>query len=293
LTFFRFLGIANIMIMQIFSFIIILFFSQSVFAQTTRDQTGFSNIKEPTETKSPKVYGGYSAGCIAGAKFLPIEGEGYTVMRLNRNRNWGHPELINYLQSLGKKVKDNTQWAGIRVGDMSQPRGGPLPSGHISHQSGLDVDIWLDPAPMQPFTLEERETIAANSHVRPDMTLRESWSNSHEKMIQLAADDSRVSRIFINAALKKKLCEKHKGQKWLSKVRPWFGHDDHIHVRLNCPYGDKTCKNQPSPPSSDGCSEKELAWWFTPEGIVPKNADKETIFTLNSLPKACTHVIND
>ena len=33
------------------------------------------------------------------------------------------------------------------VGDMAQPRGGPLPFGHASHQTGLDVDIWFTLTP--------------------------------------------------------------------------------------------------------------------------------------------------
>ena len=31
----------------------------------------------------------------------------------------------------------------LSIGDLGQARGGPAPSGHVSHQSGLDVDIWF------------------------------------------------------------------------------------------------------------------------------------------------------
>ena len=40
-----------------------------------------------------------------------------------------------------------TAGLGFSVGDMSQPRGGPMVTGHSSHQIGLDVDIWLTPMP--------------------------------------------------------------------------------------------------------------------------------------------------
>src|ERR1700752_483982 len=40
----------------------------------------------------PRVIGGYSKGCIAGAQELPITGDTWQVMRLSRNRNWGHPD---------------------------------------------------------------------------------------------------------------------------------------------------------------------------------------------------------
>jgi hypothetical protein len=34
---------------------------------------------------------------------------------------------------------------GLYIGDISQPRGGPMTSGHASHQIGLDADIWMLP----------------------------------------------------------------------------------------------------------------------------------------------------
>src|SRR5690348_10124542 len=44
-----------------------------------------------------KAIGFYSRGCLAGATALPINGPSWQVMRLSRNRNWGHPELVKSL----------------------------------------------------------------------------------------------------------------------------------------------------------------------------------------------------
>src|ERR1700732_1225659 len=44
------------------------------------------------------VIGSYAKGCIAGAEALPINGGTWQVMRLSRNRNWGHPALIALLE---------------------------------------------------------------------------------------------------------------------------------------------------------------------------------------------------
>src|SRR5215510_8571674 len=38
-----------------------------------------------------RTIGFYSKGCLAGAVALPINGATWQVMRLSRNRNWGHP----------------------------------------------------------------------------------------------------------------------------------------------------------------------------------------------------------
>src|ERR1700716_1395674 len=88
-----------------------------------------------------RVVGFYAKGCIAGAEALPINGDTWQVMRLSRNRNWAHPDLVALLERLSVKAHKDAGWPGILVGDMSQPRGGPMITGHASHQVGLDVVI--------------------------------------------------------------------------------------------------------------------------------------------------------
>ena len=59
------------------------------------------------------------------------------------------------LAESGKRVG----WNGLLIGDMSQPRGGPMLNGHSSHQIGLDVDIWFTPMPDHELSPEERDVI--------------------------------------------------------------------------------------------------------------------------------------
>src|SRR5262245_5620839 len=91
--------------------------------------------------------GTYGRGCLAGAVALPVNGRTWQVMRLSRNRNWGHPALIKFLERLADKVPKVAGWPGLLVGDIAQPRGAPMLTGHTSHQIGLDADIWLTPMP--------------------------------------------------------------------------------------------------------------------------------------------------
>ena len=96
-------------------------------------------------------------GDLAGAEALPVDGPSWQVMRLNRNRNWGHPALIDYLEKLARDVPRINGWPGLLVGDMSQPRGGPMLTGHASHQIGLDADVWLTPMPKGRLDREQRK----------------------------------------------------------------------------------------------------------------------------------------
>src|SRR5262249_11949985 len=112
---------------------------------TTPAKEIFARKIYPTPLE-PRAIGFYSRGCLAGAVPLPITGPHWQIMRVSRNRYWGHPELIELLQRLSDKAT-NVGWPGLLVGDIGQPRGGPMLTGHASHQIGLDADIWLTPMP--------------------------------------------------------------------------------------------------------------------------------------------------
>jgi penicillin-insensitive murein endopeptidase len=259
----------------------------------------FSEKKLPSLGKAMAI-GYYPRGCLQGGVELPTDGPTWQVMRLSRNRNWGHPELVKFLERFAPLAAKATGWKGILVGDMAQPRGGPLPFGHVSHQIGLDVDIWFMPMPNHELSKKEREEIAASNlvaadgrHVNP-----ETWTPSDVAFIRTAAEQPEVERVLVNAAIKKELCrvedKKHDG--WMSKVRPWYGHADHIHVRLKCPSDSPHCRRQPPVPGGDGCSAKELDFWFK-DAILhprpsPKPAKPPRAITLADLPPACKTVLD-
>src|SRR5581483_9620119 len=88
--------------------------------------------------------------------------------------------------------------------------------------------------------------------------------------IKSAAEDPEVERVFVNAAIKKALCRGAAGSRgWLAKVRPYWGHDYHFHVRIHCPADSHACEPQPPPALEDGCG-KELEWWFRDSVLHPK-----------------------
>ncbi|MDE2244110.1 MAG: penicillin-insensitive murein endopeptidase, partial [Bradyrhizobium sp.] len=220
-----------------------------------------------------RVIGFYAKGCLAGAKALPINGPTWQVMRLSRNRNWAHPDMVALLERLSAKAHRDAGWPGILVGDMSQPRGGPMITGHASHQVGLDADVWLTPMPNHRLSREEREDMSAVMMVRPDRLDIDPhvWTAGHLAVIRDAALEPRVQRIFVNAAIKKALCREAKGDRsWLSKVRPFWGHDYHFHIRITCPEGSKQCEPQQPPKEDEGCAPADLAYWFKDSVLHPK-----------------------
>jgi len=265
---------------------------------TTPAKTLFSRAKLPSLGKAMAI-GYYPRGCLAGGVELPINGPTWQVMRISRNRNWGHPDLVRFLERFAPLAAKATGWKGILVGDMAQPRGGPLPFGHLSHQIGLDVDVWFMPMPSHTLSDEEREKTSATNLVSDDWKQinPKTWTPQHVAFIRTAAEQPQVERVLVNAAIKKELCRIDNGKHspWLDKVRPWYGHHDHIHVRLSCPADSPNCRKQPPVPGDDGCSASALDYWFSDKVLHPKPkppGPPPRPLMLSDLPPACKTVVS-
>ena len=251
-------------------------------------------ISEPSPAPA-RAIGGHALGCLGGAVELPATGPGYQVMRPSRNRAYGHPQLVAFIQSFARKARADG-WPGLLVGDMAQPRGGPITTGHASHQSGLDADIWFTPAPKRTLNITERNGMHAVSMVKAAGGAVDpaAWSPAHVRLLRLAASAPEVDRIFVNAAIKKAACAAAgRDRRWLAKLRPWWGHTHHFHVRLKCPAGEAACVNQEPVPAEDGC-DASLEWWFSEEAnakaATPAPAEPRRI-QLADLPPACRGVL--
>ena len=114
-----------------------------------------------------RAIGFYAHGCLAGAQALPVEGEAWQVMRLSRNRNWGHPALIAFLERFARKIPKVNGWPGILVGDISQPRGGPMLTGHASHQSHVFSPFVQSEAQRAPDSMASSDSSIASTGTYP------------------------------------------------------------------------------------------------------------------------------
>jgi penicillin-insensitive murein endopeptidase len=248
-------------------------------------------------TQKAAPFGSYAKGCIAGAEQLPETGPTWQAMRLSRNRNWGHPETIDFIKDLSAYAAKQPGWNGLYIGDISQPRGGPMLSGHRSHQLGLDADIWMLPTSQLNLSRKQRENISSVSLRRDGGAyVNISWSGAHHRIMKKAAQDKRTARIFVFPGAKVQMCKDEKGnRKWLRKIRPWWGHHYHFHVRLACPRGARGCVNQSPPPRGDGCADAQK--WVDdilnpppPKPNAPKPKPRREL-RLADLPQQCANVL--
>lgn len=269
----------------IFASVLAVTLAASTLSASAGPESSWSRTKGPADGPALSI-GGYSAGCVQGAKALPIEGVNYTVMKPERQRNFGHPALVAFVVQLAKGLEEQ-KLAPLAVGDLGQARGGPAPNGHASHQNGLDVDLWFSPG-------------GRGATQEPMVDLLTSKPSPHygervPALLGLAAKDARVARIFVNAVIKRQLCDTTTGDRtWLSKLRPWHGHHEHFHVRLACPADSPECQPQPPIPVGDGCNE--LDWWLSAESAKDRSKAGDTygkrVGAQPKLPESCEKLVS-
>lgn len=215
----------------------------------------------------PMAIGKYTNGCLVGGKQLAFEGDGYQVVRREKYRYFGHPAMVDYIHRLGKKIKQ-AKLPAMLISDIAMPAGGRFPTGHQSHQFGLDADIWFRMGKLSSDQAYSSTGLAPLMVEKGKMTL--DWGENQLTLLRLAAQDYAVARIFVNPYIKIHLCETVTGDRsWLRKIRPWSGHNAHFHVRLHCPEGSEHCENQAPIPEGDGCNASLYDW------VKPKPKPKD------------------
>jgi murein endopeptidase len=161
------------------------------------------------------------AGRLVAGVQLPSEGRTFftwdPVRRRSPNRDWrrwGSDRLVRVvLQVLADFAAAHRQAPRIGVGDLSRPRGGDfgprygLP-GHVSHQNGLDVDVY--------YPRRDRLELAP---VRPGQIDRKLSQELVDRFVAAGAE-----RVFVGVRTGLTGDPRF--------VQPLTRHDDHMHVRL-------------------------------------------------------------
>lgn len=213
---------------------------------------------------SAEVIGSYSNGCLARPAVLKSESPYYQIARSYRERFYGHESLIAFLERYSKKMH-GLGIDSVLIGDLSKNGGGRIPGTHASHQNGLDVDI-----PFQTRRIPRKDLKNGNAEVLVGKDVKKVNAQFNKKyylMIMTAARDPEVERIFVAPAIKLAVLDMadESDLKALSKIRPWYGHTEHMHVRLACPKDSPDCERQPRPPVlSFEQARKEANSWFLP-----------------------------
>jgi penicillin-insensitive murein endopeptidase len=225
-----------------------------------------------------------TAGCLKGGVSLPRKGKGFKLARPERRRNFGHPELVDLLRRVAQDGS-RSKYPPLLIGDLAQARGGPTLSAHASHQSGLDADLY--------FSRSSRALVNPPSMVDDKkLEVSRSFGKLQIETLKQFAESEKVDRLLVHFTIKRALCKKFPNEKWIRKVRPWFGHSRHFHIRIHCPEKSPLCQ-QPDPiPDGNGC-DATLEWWWSDEARQDegKNLHRQQNPVMPELPQACAPLL--
>ena len=210
-----------------------------------------------------RAIGSYARGCLAGGVSLPINGPDWQVMRLSRDRNWGHPRLVDFLERFAADARALITGLDFLSAICLNRAAGQWSPVIRAIRSGLTWIFGLRRCLIGFSRPQERENMTAMSMLKDPFTVDpDKWTPLHTKLIKRAASYPEVDRIFVHPAIKKVLCEQAgKDRRWLAKVRPWWNHYYHFHVSVTCPPGAATVKVKSPVSNDDGCGQ-ELTNWY-------------------------------
>ena len=261
--------------------------------------TPWSHIQQPVEHPTSEAVGGYANGCQLKAQALPEHGEGYHDIRRSRNRFYAQPQTIEMVQYIGRHLAEKYD-EEILIGDLSQPAGGLMSYAHVSHQNGLDVDLYFattkkNMPPDRMYESPGNEVLYELGDRAAGVMHEGRFRPIFRDALFLAAIHPNTARIFINPVIKLHLCQTEADTSWLHKLRPISGHNSHFHVRLLCK--GSLCENQPPVPAGDGCDADLEQWVFdqseafsNPKPRPPKKPGKPR--RKKPLPEICRNILS-
>jgi murein endopeptidase len=167
--------------------------------------------------RDSRALGSPAAGALVRGVQLPPGGSTFFTWDplLHRRpdrawRRWGTDDLVRLVLHLASVYARHPGVPRLGVGDLSRPRGGWFGPRHVSHQNGLDVDVYyprLDGRERPPTAVDQIDLPLAQALV--------------DLFVQAGA-----TRIFVgpNTGLR--------GPPEVVQVLE--GHDNHLHVRIAC-----------------------------------------------------------
>ena len=216
--------------------------------------------------------GRQSAGWLVRAARLPERGDGYLIPRTwaQRGLAFGTDELVALVVHAARRVAVEASGSLLYVADISPRRGGPT-MWHRTHQNGRDVDLLffaLDeqgrpasaPDEMFPFDSNGRGMpLGRNQGVLTFDTAR-NWVLVKALLTAPGVD---IQYLFISEGLKQLLLTHatalgepleliEKADEILHQPEDSAPHDDHLHMRIHCPVGDRAI----------GCYEQGPMRWL-------------------------------
>lgn len=211
-----------------------------------------------------QAWGYYAKGRLMHADIFEDSGIGFVKILRSRQRGYAAMHLKKIVQNGALEMsKAYPELERLQIGDVAQEGGGKV-GAHLSHQNGLDIDLVYfrrDTREQDPNLAENfDEKFVEAGEVTENFDGQRNW-----EILSGFVQSGHVKRIFVDQAIKRYFCSQYKSEvnsklvfETLRRLRPLKLHDDHFHLRVDCPFGDAHCISQKDPEMSTGCGAIEL-----------------------------------
>jgi penicillin-insensitive murein endopeptidase len=207
---------------------------------------------------------------LAGPTEIPADGPGLRWLR-NDDRHWATARLAGAVARAAAAVSATRPGAPLRVGDASMRTGGGPLSPHLSHRSGVDVDLLFYVATLDGASVDSPGFV----HVGADGLAQD---EAHDRFLRLDVErewllvkslvedpDARVQWLFVSDVVQAILVEwaiargesletVRRARATMLQPKPGGIHDDHIHLRIACSPDETASGCEPVGPKR---------WWLT------------------------------
>ncbi len=233
-------------------------FSDEMFGLIDSTNTTPPEGEEWTYGPLEQSKGFYAKGWLINPDQMPVSGPGFRLAVPASRVVYGTYDLITIVQAAAAAMElKYPGQEGLRVGELSYKKGGTA-NGHGSHQNGLDIDLGYYRAGRGP--LPEIDQLLFDPMVRSGKVQKLFDHERNYEFMKLIVKTGRANRIFVHPKIKTALClhakklgEDTKVNPYLSAIRGYPLHADHMHVRITCPRNSPKCKHQALPPAVAGC----------------------------------------
>jgi penicillin-insensitive murein endopeptidase len=230
-------------------------------------------------------------GVLAGATEVRRDAPGLRWLR-NDDRHWATPRLAAAVEHAAQMVALERPGASLRVGDVSTHTGGGPLAPHLSHRSGVDVDLLLYVATLEGAPVDSPGFV----HVGADGLAQD---EAHGRWLRLDVErewllvralvedpDARVQWLFVSDVVQAILLEWavargesletiRRAREVMLQPRPGGIHDDHIHLRVACSPAEVACGCEPIGPRRR---------WLTYDLPPPGDRDEDLALALMGPP---------
>jgi penicillin-insensitive murein endopeptidase len=179
-----------------------------------------------------------------------------------RDVRYGLPDLVKTLERASLTVAKRFPGAVMTVGDLSKHHGGEVDR-HVSHESGRDADVGFYVVDEKGKQVLADQFIAFDAQGRGKGSphLRFDEARNWSMIAGLLGGPAQVQYLFIASYLRTKLLAeatrvkapaalRTRAAELMVEPRGVLPHDDHVHVRVHCPAGMKSCVDWPTPKSA-------------------------------------------